>query len=139
MVRRLYEEFNRQMDSDLDLDKDQQEIQFAKGNRFIGVLDRHIMGNTQPVVFTMEAVNSDFLLRFFLPLYAGEYKKLVKSNYVPPLRSRQYLAVGFGEQKGIRYAYSAVKMPPHRGAYGMINALERLGRELERFVAIGGP
>ena len=134
----LYDAFVGQMDGSLStpgIGEERQEPHFARGKHFIGVLDRHILGNTQSVVFTMEAVGSDYLLRFFLPLYAREYKKLTKSNYLPVLRSKHYLAVGCGEHRGIRYACCAVKFPSHRGAHVMFNALQRLSRELEKYVS----
>ena len=138
MARRLYDEFARQIRVNLpapDIDNKRLEAHFTSDRGFIGVLDKHILGNTQTVVFTMEAVNNSYLLRFFLPLYGREYKKLLASRYTPVLRSKHYLTVGTGEQRGLRYAYCAVKLPPHRGAFSLINALEQLGKELEKFLA----
>ena len=138
MVRKLYDAFAQQMDGSLStpgIDGERQGTHFAGGKHFIGVLDRHISGNTQSVVFTMETVNNSYLLRFFLPLYGREYKRLLGSRYTPALRSKHYLTVGLGEQAGIRYAYCVLKLPPYCGVGGLLDGMTRMGRELEKYLA----
>lgn len=101
---------------------------------FVSVLDRHILERSQSVVFVIEITDDYCLLKLCCPLMLAEYDRVSGSGYVPPVRSKIYLAVGFGMNRDVYYAYSAVKLSPHGRANEFFDALALLGRELEEYI-----
>lgn len=143
MVQGLCEAATRQMEANpvtlsirwaSPYEKDWHRQATTKRQHFVCVLDRHVFDHTQSVVFVAGLAEDTCLLKLCCPLTSREYDRIARSQYLPLLRSKVCLSVGFGEMGGIPYAYVAVKMSPTSSVIEMFEAMERMGRELERYV-----
>lgn len=107
------------------------------GSRFFaGILENHILDGKRSVVFTIEAAEDFFLLRFCCPLTEMQYRRMAALDYAPLLRTTLYLSAGLGLQPP--YAYSAVRLSLYGSVVDFFDALALLKRELEKFMLAGG-
>ena len=100
---------------------------------FVVIIDN--LDLDSPVVLSTEVTKDACVLRYCYLLSEDEHERLTASQYVPRLRSKICLTVGLGESGDIPYAYSSVKLPPYGNAIELLDALYRLGRELEAYLS----
>ena len=113
----------------------QQKLLLAKDRNAICVLDRHIMERSRSVVFTIEEMDSYYLLSFCCPLDQDEYDRLVALNYVPHLRDRYYLSTGLGQLGHCVYAYASIRISQFSNMTDLLDTLNLLGKELEKVIS----
>ena len=141
LIKGLYDALITQMDNKppvlamrtLSLfDRERQGLALIQGRYFISMLDKHILEQTQSVVFIIEVTDDFYLLKFCCPLTADEHERIAALNYAPILKSKHYLTVGL--ERSCPHAYAAIRLSQYSSVIDLFDGLFVLGKELEKYI-----